>query len=198
MFSLPPNIRGLVFDCDGTIVDTMPQHYLAWVEMLGEYGHELDEQLLYSFAGVPTTTIIEILNDRYGYHVHPVQQAADRKESLFVRLIPQCKAIPAVTRIIHQYTGKLPMAVATGGNRLLCCKTLEAVDLLQHFPVLVTCDDVKHGKPAPDIFLEAARRIGVQPEHCCAFEDGDMGIQAARAAGMMVVDVRKFAQPVAV
>ena len=92
-----------------------------------------------------------------------------------------------VVGIVQQFAGKLPMAVATGGTRAICTKTLAALDLLSHFQAIVTADDVAHGKPAPDIFLEAARRIGVAPALCCAFEDGELGLQAARTAGMLTI-----------
>ncbi len=189
---IPSHVRGLVFDCDGTIADTMPLHYRAWSQMLREYGHDFPETLFYHFAGVPTVRIIEILNEKHGYKVLPVREAAVRKEALFVELIPQAMPIEPVVELIKEYHGKLPMAVATGGDRMLCTRTLTALSLLEYFQALVTADDVEHGKPAPDIFLEAARRIGVEAECCCAFEDGEMGIRAAKAAGMMVVDVREY------
>jgi beta-phosphoglucomutase family hydrolase len=189
MISIPPGTRGLVFDCDGTIADTMPLHYQAWVAALGEHGKEFPEALFYEMAGIPTARIIELLNQRHGWSI-PVAEAAERKERLYVQLIPQITPIEPVVRLIKEYAGKLPMAVATGGTRAICSKTLEAMDLLQHFQHLVTADDVAHGKPAPDIFLEAARRLGVPPEHCCAFEDADLGLQSARAANMPVIDVR--------
>lgn len=186
-----PHIRGLVFDCDGTIADTMPLHYEAWVAALGEHGVEFPEALFYEMAGIPTARIIEILNEKHG-HAMPVQQTADYKEELYVKLIPQVRPIEPVVQLVEKYAGQLPMAVATGGTRAICSKTLSSLGLLHHFAAMVTADDVAHGKPAPDIFLEAARRIGQAPEHCIAFEDADLGIQAARAAGMEVVDVRRW------
>jgi beta-phosphoglucomutase family hydrolase len=182
MFQLPDQIRGLVFDCDGTIADTMPLHYRAWAVALNEVGQEISEALFYELAGVPSVRIAELLNERHGYHLRPVE-TAQRKETLYLELMPQVKAVEPVVGIVQQFAGKLPMAVATGGTRAICTKTLAALDLLSHFQAIVTADDVAHGKPAPDIFLEAARRIGVAPELCCAFEDGELGLQAARAAG---------------
>ena len=176
---LPPHVRGLVFDCDGTIADTMPLHYRAWVAALREYDFEFPEALFYETAGIATTRIIEMLNDRHGHDI-PVQEAADRKEGLYIELLPEVVAIEPVVELVRRYAGRLPMAVATGGTRAICTKTLTALDLLQHFQAVVTADDVRHGKPAPDIFLEAARRLGVPPEQCYAFEDADLGLQAAR------------------
>jgi beta-phosphoglucomutase family hydrolase len=189
MIIIPEHIKGLIFDCDGTIADTMPLHYKAWVSALGEHGVEFPEALFYEMAGIPTTRIIEILNERHN-HSMPVEETATRKDDLFETMIPEVTAIGPVVEVVRAYFGKLPMAVATGGARGVVTKTLGALDLLKYFQTLVTADDVKHGKPAPDIFLEAARRIGVAPELCCGFEDAELGLQAIAAAGMMAVDIR--------
>ncbi len=186
---IPSSVRGLVFDCDGTIADTMPLHFLAWRNALGEYGQDISESLFYEMAGAPTRRIMEILNEKHGYHL-PVDEATELKERLFEQLIPQVTPIEPVMKLVHEFAGKLPMAVATGGTRATCTKTLAVMDLLQYFQAMVTADDVEHGKPAPDIFLEAARRLGIAPALCYAFEDADLGVQSARAAGMHVIDIR--------
>src|SRR3954465_5221997 len=193
LLEIPPHVRGLVFDCDGTIADTMPLHYQAWVEALSGHQAEFPEALFYEMAGIPTVRIIEILNERHGYAI-PVQEAADHKESLYVQLVDRVEPIEPVVRLVKAYAGRLPMAVATGGTRAICSKTLKSLHLLEHFQAIVTADDVARGKPAPDIFLEAARRLGVPPESCYAFEDGDLGIQSARDAGMTVIDIRPLYQ----
>lgn len=186
---LPEYIKGLVFDCDGTVADTMPLHYQAWVAVLGEHGVEFPEALFYEMAGIPTPKIVEILNQRHG-HSMPALETATRKDLLYEQMIPKVSAIAPVLDIIKQYHGKLPMAVATGGSRAVVTKTLASLGLLHYFQTLVTADDVLHGKPAPDIFLEAARRLGVPPEQCCGFEDAELGLAAIRAAGMFAVDIR--------
>src|SRR4051812_32995561 len=119
---IPPHVRGLVFDCDGTIADTMPLHYRAWVAALREYDFEFPEALFYEMAGIPTTRIIEMLNERHGHDI-PVQAAADRKEGLYIELLPEVVAIEPVVELVHRYAGRLPMAVATGGTRAICTKT---------------------------------------------------------------------------
>ena len=194
MVEIPPHVRGLVFDCDGTIADTMPLHYRAWVQALREHEAEFPEAMFYEMAGIPTVRIIEILNERHGYDI-PVQEAADHKESLYVALVDQVEPIEPVVQLVRAYAGRLPMAVATGGTRAICSKTLKSLHLLEHFRAIVTADDVARGKPAPDIFLEAAHRLGVAPEQCYAFEDADLGLQAARAAGMVAIDIRPMRQP---
>lgn len=188
--TLPPHINGLIFDCDGTIADTMPLHYKAWVTALGRHSVEFPEALFYEFAGVPTTKIIATLNERHGHHM-PIEETAEHKEKLFVDLyLDQVQPIEPIVKYVHQYAGKLPMAVASGGYRSIVHKTLELIHLSQYFQAVVTTEDVVHGKPAPDIFLKAAELIGVPPEHCAVFEDGDPGLVAAKAAGMLAIDIR--------
>ena len=191
MIDIPPDVRGLVFDCDGTIADTMPAHYRAWVQALGEHGVEFPEALFYEMGGIPTPRIIEILNERHG-HDMPVMETAHYKESLFEKLIPEVLPVEPVVEVVRAYDGKLPMAVATGGFRKICHQTLDVLGLREKFAAIVTAEDVQHGKPAPDIFLEAARQLGVEPHLCLAFEDANLGVQAAEAAGMRVIDVRKL------
>ena len=171
----------------------MPLHYEAWVAALREHGRDVPEALFYEMAGIPTVRIVEILNERHG-HDMPVQETADRKENLYQRLLPRVVPIEPVVVLVKEFAGKLPMAVATGATQAICRKTLGSLGLLECFQHIVTADDVRHGKPAPDIFLEAARRIGVPPESCYAFEDADLGLQAARAAGMTAVDIRPMHQ----
>ena len=189
VLEIPQHIRGLVFDCDGTIADTMPLHYEAWVAALKEHGEVFPEALFYELAGISTVGVMEILNERHGYNL-PVAEAAARKEALYHSLVHKVTPIEPVVTLVKRYAGKLPMAVATGGTRAICSKTLGALGLLEHFRTIVTADDVTRGKPAPDIFLEAARRLGVPPEACYAFEDAELGFQSARAAGMVVIDIR--------
>jgi len=190
---IPPHVRGLVFDCDGTIADTMPLHYEAWVAALDEHRVDFPEAMFYELAGVPTARIIEILNERHG-HAMPVQETADRKEDLYQRLLPRVVPIEPVVVLVKEHAGRLPMAVATGATQAICRKTLGSLGLLEYFQAIVTADDVTHGKPAPDIFLESARRLGVPPASCYAFEDADLGLKAARAAGMTAIDIRPMHQ----
>jgi beta-phosphoglucomutase family hydrolase len=186
---IPPYIKGLIFDCDGTIADTMPLHYQAWVEALGDHGVDFPEALFYEMAGITTPRIVEILNQRHG-HQMPVQETADHKDALYLQLLPKVTVIDPVVKIVHDYHGQLPMAVATGGTRGVVTRTLNSLGLMRFFDALVTADDVKNGKPAPDIFLEAARQIGIAPELCAGFEDGEPGLQAIRAANMLAIDIR--------
>jgi beta-phosphoglucomutase family hydrolase len=189
MIEIPPHVRGLVFDCDGTIADTMPLHYEAWVEALREHRAEFPEAMFYELAGMPTVQVVEVLNERHGHNMPP-QETADYKEELYQKLIPRVLPIEPVVSLVKQFAGKLPMAVATGATQAICRKTLGALGLVDYFQHIVTADDVKLGKPAPDIFLEAARLIGVPPVNCYAFEDGELGLESARSAGMTAIDIR--------
>ena len=189
MLQIPENVKGLIFDCDGTIADTMPLHYKSWVMALGEHGVEFPEALFYEFAGIPTPRIVELLNERHS-HQMPVALTAERKDGLFETMMPLVTAIKPVVEVVHHYAGKLPMAVASGGSRGVVNKTLKMLGLMEFFQTVVTADDVKNGKPAPDIFLEAAQRLGVAPELCVGFEDAELGLQSIRAAGMIPIDIR--------
>lgn len=189
MIEIPPGITGLVFDCDGTIADTMPLHYKAWLIALGEHKVEFPEAMFYQFAGMPTSQIIEVLNQRHGHHM-PVMETTIKKEKLFEELIPEILPIEPIVKLIKECHGRLPMAVATGGTRAICTRTLEVMGILDHFNALVTADDKVKPKPSPDIFLEAARKIGIPAKQCMAFEDADLGVRSARDAGMVVYDVR--------
>ncbi len=182
----PGEFAAYIFDCDGTLADTMPLHYQAWVQAVGEHGHEFPEQLFYSLGGVPAPGVVQLLNQRYGGSM-PVAETAAYKEALFERLIPQSKPIVPVVEFMRSVRGKYPVAVASGGLKPLVMATLEALGIHEHFNAVVTYEDVLHPKPAPDTYLEAARRMGVEPTKCLVFEDTPLGVQAATAAGMQSV-----------
>lgn len=184
---LPDHLsQGYIFDCDGTIADTMPAHYRAWTRAMNELGGTFPEDVFYSWGGKPTTVIVEQLNEKYGLSLDPV--ATSRiKEAYFMELIPEVLPIEPVVALVKQFHGTAPMAVASGGHREVVIKTLDALGLTHYFDTIVGMEDVKHGKPAPDPFLEAARRLGVEPSACLVFEDSPTGVAAAKAAGMAYV-----------
>lgn len=186
--------RGAIFDCDGTLADTMALHYRAWVQALDARQAQMSEQLFYDLAGVPTTRIVEILNERYGFALD-VDATAEEKEQLYEELLPQAQPIERVVALVHAYHGKYPMAVASGGIRRLVDRTVAGLGLTDYFEAVCTAEDVVHGKPAPDLFLLAASKIGVAPEECVVFEDSDLGLEAAARAGMQGVDIRPWLNP---
>ncbi len=192
--TIPERFKGLIFDCDGTLVDTMPLHFLAWQKAMAAVGITISEQQFYAFSGMPTVTIIETLAKQQ--HVAcDVEAAAHEKERLFLENMESLEPVHSVIEIVHREQGRRKMAVASGGWNSVIKRSLGAVGLEGMFDAIVGADEVKHGKPAPDIFLEAARRLGLQPAECLVYEDGDFGIQAANAAGMDVIDVRPWYLP---
>jgi HAD superfamily hydrolase (TIGR01509 family) len=175
-----------IFDCDGTIADTMPLHYKAWLAALREHQCDFPEALFYELGGTPTTRIVELLNERHGYSMSPAETAG-RKEVYFLEMLSEIAPIEPVVAIVHEVSGRLPMAVASGGHRRVVTRTLDALGLLEKFDVIVCSEDYARGKPSPDPFLVAAERLGVKPESCLVFEDTPTGEQAALAAGMVSV-----------
>ena len=180
------DFAAFIFDCDGTLADTMPLHYKAWRSALKKHNAEFPEALFYELGGVPTDKIVEILNERHG-HSMPVKETATFKDELFIKLIPQTLPIEPVVELVHKFHGVKPLAVASGGTREIVRKILTALKILDKFQVVITTEDYARGKPAPDPFLEAARRLGVAPEKCLVFEDTAAGIAAAKSAGMQWV-----------
>jgi HAD superfamily hydrolase (TIGR01509 family) len=180
------SFRAYLFDCDGTIVDSMPLHYIAWRKALQEWNCEFEEALFYAWGGRPVTEIIAALNERDGLKM-PVDSVAKRKESLYHEQIPQLKTIPEVVEHIKAEYGRIPLAVVSGSRRSSVINSLTTVHLLDKFETIVCAEDYKNGKPAPDGFLLAALRLGVAPKDCLVFEDTKMGVQAATTAGMASV-----------
>ncbi|MCB0173733.1 MAG: HAD-IA family hydrolase [Anaerolineae bacterium] len=170
----------------------MPMHYLAWQQTAQSMGGEFPEPLFYELAGVPTVRIVEILNEKFGYGFNP-QEFTEIKENLYMeKYLPTVNPIEPVVAVARKYQGRLPMAVATGAVQRVVQAALAATNLTDMFDTVVGADDVKHGKPAPDTFLEAARRLGVEPQYCLVYEDSDLGLEAAQRAGMTGIDVRPY------
>jgi HAD superfamily hydrolase (TIGR01509 family) len=178
--------RAYLFDCDGTIADSMPLHYVAWKTALGEWGCRFDETLFYEWGGRPVQEIIATLNRMQGLAM-PVAQVAVRKEQLYYEQLPHLKAVPEVLEQIEARFGVIPMAVVSGSSRKSVINSLTTLGLLGRFETIVGAEDYSRSKPAPDGFLTAAERLGVAPQDCLAFEDTVLGLKAA--AGMASVRV---------
>jgi beta-phosphoglucomutase family hydrolase len=177
-----------LFDCDGTIVDSMPIHYVAWKKALGEWNCEFGEELFYAWGGRPTSEIISTLNQQQGLSM-PVESVAHRKEEFYFEMLPELKAVPEVLEHIEAQHGRIPFAVVSGSARDSVTASLETLKLLDRFDTLVCAGEYKKSKPDPEAFLLAATKLGVPPKNCLVFEDTEMGIQAATAAGMASVKV---------
>ena len=186
----PGDFAGYIFDLDGTLVDTMPLHYRAWDEAMQAVGLkcQLDEELFYSLGGVPTLKVAELIGKHYGLTIDP-HAVFDHKEALFIALGKDAKLIEPVVAIARRVAATHPVSIASGGPRDIVRRMLELTGLAPLFKVVVTPEDVVHGKPAPDMFLLAAEKMGVPPERCLVFEDAEPGMRAAEAAGMKYVRV---------
>jgi len=181
--------KGLIFDCDGTLADTMPLHWRAWQVIAAKYKLHFPQDRFYALGGVPSRDILKMLAAEQGVTLDHIK-ASHEKENMYLPMLPEVEPIHAVVEIAHANHGKIPMAVASGGTETVINMVLEHLKIRHLFDAVVTSEMVKNQKPAPDIFLEAARRIGVDPKFCRAYEDTDLGLQAIRSAGMEAVDVR--------
>ncbi len=186
----PGDFAGYIFDLDGTLVDTMPLHYRAWDEAMRAVGLKcpLDEELFYSLGGVPTLKVAELIAKHYGLTIDP-HAVFDHKESLFKALQKDAKLIEPVVTFARRVAATHPVAIASGGPRDIVHGMLKLTGLAPLFKAVVTPEDVVHGKPAPDMFLLAAKKLGVEPTKCLVFEDAEPGMRAAEAAGMRYVKV---------
>jgi HAD superfamily hydrolase (TIGR01509 family) len=186
---LPPGrFQAYLFDCDGTIADSMPLHYIAWSKALSEWNCAFSKELFYAWGGMPVADIISALNVKHGLNM-PVEDVALRKEQLYFEILPQLKAVPEVLEHIEARHGQIPFAVVSGSTRDSVTASLEALQLLDRFDTMVCAGDYTRSKPDPEPFLVAAQRLGIAPPDCLVFEDTDLGIQAARAAGMASVKI---------
>ncbi|HEY5909039.1 MAG TPA: HAD-IA family hydrolase [Verrucomicrobiae bacterium] len=190
-----PLPRGLIFDCDGTLADTMPLHWRAWQVIAARHGIRFPQDRFYSLGGVPSREILRLLSAEQGLMLDHLAVARE-KEAEYLPLIAQVEPINTVVGIARAHFGKTPLAVASGGTRTGINQLLDHLGIRHLFQAIVTSEEVARQKPAPDIFLEAARRLGVPPQHCRAYEDTDLGMQAIRAAGMEAVDVRQLLRSV--
>ncbi len=186
-----PKAKGLIFDLDGTLADTMPIHFIAWRNAAAKYGIDFTPEVFEKLAGVPLYPTVEKLNEMFGTTIIP-KEMGDIKEKEFENNMHHTPEIKVVTDLVKKYHGLIPMAVGTGGCRRLALKTLDIIGLNGYFDVLVTSEDVSNFKPHPETFLKCADGIGIKPSDCEVFEDGILGIRAAQTAGMMVVDVTEY------
>jgi len=185
-----PGFKALIFDLDGTLVDSMPAHFKSWCEALKNQGHRgvFPEDVFYAMGGRPTRDIVETLNGEQDLDLD-ADAVAYAKKTAFLKHLDLVELIPEVAEVAKNHRGKVPLAIASGGSREVVEKTLQKLGISDWFDEVVTSTDVERGKPAPDIFLEAAARLEVDPKDCVVYEDARPGILAAREAGMEVIVV---------
>lgn len=188
------NVKALIFDCDGTLADTMPLHFIAWQNVMTGYGFKFDEDLFYSLGGQPTDRIVDKLSKEQNIDVD-VMKVTNEKEAAFLELIEQVEPIEAIVNIAHDFHGKLPMGVGSGGQRDVVHQILEVLSIQNLFDCVVGSEDTELHKPEPDVFLEVASRLKVEPSVCLVYEDADLGVEAATRAGMKCFDVREVHTP---
>lgn len=186
-----PNAKALIFDLDGTLADTMPVHFIAYKHILANYGIDFKPELFMTLAGIPAVQTIERLNEIFQTSMD-AEKVGHYKEAEYEKLMHKMKPVEPVIELVHRYHGKLRMAVGTGGYRRLALKSIEFIGLKKYIEILVAAEDVERPKPNPDTFLRCAELMGVEPQYCQVFEDGEPGMQAAKAAGMMATLVTPF------
>ena len=188
---MTPRWKGMIFDLDGTLIDSMPIHGKAWMETLPRFGLRMDPNRLLILGGTPSTQIVRLLAEEQGVEVDPVTVARQKAEA-YLRRLAWVRPIEPMLRIVRRWAKRIPLAVATGGQFAVAERVLEATGLARYFQAVVTSDQVPHPKPAPDLYLEAARRIGVAPSDCLGFEDTPTGLQGLQNAGIPAVYVPDF------
>lgn len=191
MIKIPPQAKGLIFDLDGTVADTMPHHFLSWRKAVIPHGIDFNPQLFLEMTGMPRKATIERLNDLFGTNMS-VEEVGNAKSEYFETLVDTTKEVKIVAEVIRKYQQILPMSIGTGSTKYGAKRTLEVIGMDKYFDIVITCDDVEKHKPHPETFLKCAHLMGVNPKECLVFEDGVLGMQAAKDAGMMVIDVNDY------
>lgn len=185
--------KALIFDCDGTLVDSMPLHMMAWEKAFGMYNYKYEKEFLFSVKGMKETEIIKLYNTRFHTDLDS-KTLVKAKHDVFLNHIDQVKPIKLISDIALSYHNKLPLAVVSGSVHEIVYGELKTVGILHLFESIITADDPFKPKPEPDTFLETSKRLKINPQDCVVFEDGDLGLEAAAKAGMKTIDVRKFTE----
>ena len=182
------DFKAYLFDCDGTVVDSMPLHLIAWQRALGEWGCTFTPEQFYGWGGLPAVVVIERLNAEQ-HLAMPAALVAEHKEEYYYEMLSQLQPVPEVLEHVLEAHGRIPIAIVSGSTRESVVASLDTLGITDRFDTLVCAGDYMHGKPNPEPFLLAAERLGVAPADCLVFEDAEPGIIAATAAGMASVRV---------
>ena len=183
--------EAFLYDCDGTLADNMQAHKDSYVEIAKREGVKMDPAIIDEFAGLPIPLVVVEINKRYKSNLDPVR-FEEEKSALFYNNISSTRPICFVVEHLKANVGKKKIAVVSGSSGKAVSKTLEVIGINSMVEVIVCAGDTRLGKPNPDPFLMAAEKLGVSPEKCLVFEDGDAGVNAAKAAGMDWVRIDKI------
>ncbi len=194
MIRVEKEAKALLFDMDGTLIDTMGTHYKASQIVCNELGFDFPLEYFLEKAGIPTIKVFEMLMEDLELP-YDGKELGEKKEAKFVELLSEVKPLDIVADLAISNFQKMPMAICTGGTREIVEKTLKVVAMDKYFEVIITADDVKYPKPHPETFLNAAYQLGVNPKYCQVFEDGEQGIIAGKRAEMIVTDIRPYLEP---
>jgi beta-phosphoglucomutase family hydrolase len=184
--------KGIVFDMDGTLIDSMGSHATAWQQTCEFFGYPYDAPYINALGGVPTRDIVKLLNEKHGLE-HDLDEVAEKKRQAWLDLDDNLSVIEDTFRVMKRYEGVLKMGIGTGSERNNAIRMLTQTGLLGRVETVVTATDVTHGKPHGETFLTVAKNMGLRAQECVVFEDTEVGRQAAQAAGMdciMVIDGR--------
>jgi beta-phosphoglucomutase family hydrolase len=191
MIKIPQQAKALIFDLDGTIANTMPNHFKSWRKAVLPYGVDFNAELFMQLTGMPRRATIEKLNEMFGTNMNPIE-VGKVKETHFKTFVDLTEEISVVTDVIRKYHTILPMSIGTGSTNKGAKKTLEVIKMGSYFDIVITSDDILKHKPHPETFLKCAELMGVKPQDCVVFEDGILGMNAAKEAGIMVIDVNNY------
>ncbi|MGE4587638.1 MAG: HAD-IA family hydrolase [Mangrovibacterium sp.] len=187
-----PGAKALIFDLDGTISDSLPVHLTTWNKVCAHYQCRFNEKIITELTGAPTIRFAERVIEENGLKGVKPEEIVRLKQSTFWENAHLLKPHPEIVELVYRCHGHLPMAIGTGASRRSAMVQLEQLDLLRYFDAIVTADDVNRHKPEPETFQKCARLMKTVPSRCQVFEDGLLGMQAARTAGMYLTDVRPF------
>lgn len=191
MIEIPKQAKALIFDLDGTVANTMQNHFTSWRKAILPYGIDFNAELFMQLTGMPRIATIEKLNELFGTKMDPLK-VGTIKETHFKKLANLTQEISVVADVVRKYHTVLPISIGTGSTKNGAKKTLEVIDMQRYFDIVITADDITNPKPHPETFLKCAELMDVDPKECVVFEDGILGMQAAEKAGMMVIDINDY------
>ncbi len=187
-------IKLFIFDCDGTLMDTLDSHYNSWNETYDSltYNFISKQEFVNFYAGTSGDELISIINERLNYNLN-IKDVHNLKNNIFMeKYLNKVQPIKKTLNIIKKYHGVFPFILASGGEKHIVHKLLDLNNLSHYFVDIISISDVNLGKPAPDLFLTASNRMQISPENCLVFEDAETGFQAAKNANMKYIDINSF------